>query len=229
MIALVQGLRSIPSFRPLVAIELNTSCPNVSSTSPSGYIPSSIRPLLAVLSKAHMKDKTLTIGLKLPPYTYRGQFDAMVALLKEFSFDCDDNGVQVTRNTFAFLTCTNTLGNSLLFPDQVDSVFPAHKQGAEAEFAVPTAVGGLAGDSLHALSLGNVHTFHQLLHRDSQTDSDLRNISIIGVGGVTTPDALARMRKAGASVIGAATLLGREGVKAFELLSQVALPVDVQC
>lgn len=163
-----------------------------------------------------MKDKTLTIGLKLPPYTFRGQFDAMINELKGFIYDYDG----VRRNAFAFLTCTNTLGNSLLFPDQVHEVFPA--QGSEsAEFAVPTAVGGLAGDALHALSLGNVHTFHQLLHGDNQTDTGLRSISIIGVGGVTTPAALARMRKAGASVVGAATLLGREGVVAFEILSSV--------
>ncbi|KAE9403790.1 hypothetical protein BT96DRAFT_917347 [Gymnopus androsaceus JB14] len=38
--------------------------------------------------------------------------------------------------------------------------------------------------------------------------------------GVTTPAALARMRRAGASVAGAATLLGKQGVGAFEFLSQ---------
>ncbi|KAJ3913540.1 hypothetical protein F5877DRAFT_93160 [Lentinula edodes] len=196
MIALVQDLRSTPKFAPLVAIELNTSCPNVSSASPSGYIPSSIYPLLGVLSETHTQDKSLTIGLKLPPYTYRGQ-----------------------RNSFAFLTCTNTLGNSLLFPEQVIETLATANELRDIEFAVPTAVGGLAGDAIHALSLGNVYTFHRLLHEENHSGDGLRGISIFGVGGVTSPAALTRMRKAGASVVGVATLLGKEGVNAFELLS----------
>ncbi|KAJ4500665.1 hypothetical protein C8R41DRAFT_433838 [Lentinula lateritia] len=216
MIALVQNLRSTPKFAPLVAIELNTSCPNVSSASPSGYIPPSIYPLLRALSETHMQDKSLTIGLKLPPYTYRGQFDAMLSMLKEFNYEDADRG---QRNSFAFLTCTNTLGNSLLFPEQVIETLATANESRDKEFAVPTAVGGLAGDAIHALSLGNVYTFDRLLHAENHSGDGLRGISIIGVGGVTSPAALMRMRKAGASVVGVATLLGKEGVKAFELLS----------
>ncbi|KAJ4481084.1 hypothetical protein J3R30DRAFT_3669610 [Lentinula aciculospora] len=213
MIFLVQELRSTPMFAPLVAVELNTSCPNVSSPSPSGYIPSSIYPLLRVLSEAHMQDKSMTIGLKLPPYTFRGQFHAMISTLKEFNYE-DANGGQ--RNSFAFLTCTNTLGNSLLFPDQIIEPLATAR---DTEFAVPTTVGGLAGDAIHALSVGNVYTFHRLLHEENQSRDGLYGISIIGVGGVTTPAALGRMHKAGASVVGVATLLGAKGVRAFELLS----------
>lgn len=216
MIALVQDLRSTPKFAPLVAIELNTSCPNVSSDSPSGYIPPSIYPLLRALSETHMQDKSLTIGLKLPPYTYRGQFDAMISMLKEFNYEDADRG---QRNSFAFLTCTNTLGNSLLFLEQVIETLATANELRDKEFAVPTAVGGLAGDAIHALSLGNVYTFDRLLHAENHSGDGLRGISIIGVGGVTSPAALMRMRKAGASVVGVATLLGKEGVKAFELLS----------
>ncbi|KAE9403788.1 FMN-linked oxidoreductase [Gymnopus androsaceus JB14] len=153
MIALIQAA----AFNAL----LNTSCPNISSASPSGYIPSSIHPLLTALAEAHTQDKTLTIGLKLPPYTFRGQFDAMVNVLKE---------CRVCRPDCSWRTCRRCFST--------------------------------------ALSLGNVHTFHKLLHGDSQTDAGLRGICIIGVGGVTTPAALAHMRRAGASVVGAATLLG---------------------
>ncbi|KIK54635.1 hypothetical protein GYMLUDRAFT_48550 [Collybiopsis luxurians FD-317 M1] len=210
MISMIQSLRVGP-FASLIAVELNTSCPNVSSSSPTGYIPSSIRPLLSTLSDAHMQDKSLTIGLKLPPYTHPAQFHALISTLEEF--------VRQDQNPFAFLTCTNTLGNSLLFPDQVYGVLQNDDQ---AEFALPTATGGLAGEAIHALSLGNVHTFRHLLHDENNTSSSrkaLGSISIIGVGGVTTPAAYARMRKAGATVVGAATLLGKEGVKAFEILS----------
>ncbi|KAF9074509.1 hypothetical protein BDP27DRAFT_1317228 [Rhodocollybia butyracea] len=180
MISFIQELRSTPNIAPLVAIELNTSCPNVPMVSPSGYIPSSIHPLLTALSDAHKQDKSLTIGLKLPPYTYRAQFEAIIETLREFDL-----------GTFAFLTCTNTLGNSLLFSDQVE------------ETREEPAFGGLAGDALHALALGNVHTFHELLQGE---------IAIIGVGGFVCA-------KAGAAVVGAATILGKEGVRAFELLT----------
>lgn len=40
------------------------------------------------------------------------------------------------------------------------------------------------------------------------------------MGGVTSPEAAERMRKAGAVVVGAATFLGKEGVGAFEKLSK---------
>ncbi|KAF5381935.1 hypothetical protein D9757_007586 [Collybiopsis confluens] len=221
MIDQIQALRS--TFSTLIAIELNTSCPNVSSSSPSGYIPSSIHPLLSVLSDAHRVDTSLTIGLKLPPYTHPAQFNALLSALEEFAYGDDDT------NAFAFLTCTNTLGNSLLFPDQVMEALKvptdvSADSDAQVEFAVPTATGGLAGEAIHALSLGNVYTFHRLLHDEAGPlhkahSRSLRNIAIIGVGGVTTPAAYARMRKGGAAVVGAATLLGKEGVMAFEILS----------
>ncbi|KAJ3976513.1 hypothetical protein EV361DRAFT_816441 [Lentinula raphanica] len=214
MIDLIQDLRSTPTFASLIAIELNTSCPNVSSTSPSGYVPDSIRPLLQILAEVHMQDKTLTIGLKLPPYTFRGQFDMMVSLLREFTYE--DGAETGRQNCFAFLTCTNTLGNSLLFPDQVTEAMTIPEAKIAPDFAVPTVTGGLAGEAIHALSLGNVYTFRR--HLDDEDDG-LRGISIIGVGGVTSPAALSRMTKAGASVVGVATLLGKEGVKAFEILS----------
>ncbi len=47
----------------------------------------------------------------------------------------------------------------------------------------------------------------------------LREISIIGVGGVTTREAHLRMRRAGASVVACATILIRNGVSGFQKLS----------
>ena len=96
-----------------------------------------------------------------------------------------------------------------MFADQV--------QGATGEFAVPPGIGGLAGEAIHALSLGNVYTFSKLLAESE--DSALREIVIIGAGGVTSPEAVARMHRAGAMVVGSATLLGKLGVAAFEQLS----------
>lgn len=188
-----------------IAVELNTSCPNIRGAPPPAYDFPSLVPLLAVLAEHYWNDPTLTIGLKLPPYFYSTQFEDAIRCISGFS--------NLTQNPFAFFTCTNTVGSCLFFSDQVE-----RKASTSAgDFALPTALGGLAGESIHALSLGNVYAFAGLL-ASSQLGA-LKNIKIIGVGGVTSPSGVARMRQAGANVVGCATLLGRMGCKAFERLS----------
>ncbi|KAF9260467.1 FMN-linked oxidoreductase [Marasmius fiardii PR-910] len=187
-----------------IAVELNTSCPNIPGAPPSAYTPlldteSSLASFLKVLSNARALDKTITIGIKLPPFVYRQQFVDFIQLLKS------EQSSGMKSSPFSFLTCTNTLGNSLLFLEG---------QG-KLKFGVPPAIGGLAGEALHPLALGNVFTFRELL----KEDQDLKNMVIIGVGGVTSSQAARRMHEAGASVVGCATLLGKEGIKAFEIIS----------
>ncbi|KAL0578056.1 dihydroorotate dehydrogenase [Marasmius crinis-equi] len=189
-----------------IAVELNTSCPNIPGSPPSAYSPlldteTSLRSLLNVLRSAHESDNTLTIGLKLPPFVYRQQFIDFMTLLKQVGSDAKPF-------PFSFLTCTNTLGNSLMFSEGIDDA-------GKFKFAVPTATGGLAGEGLHALALGNVFTFRELMKQEDA----LRDMVIIGVGGVTDAQAALRMRQAGAAVVGCATLLGKEGVKAFGMIS----------
>ncbi|KAF8973828.1 FMN-linked oxidoreductase [Flammula alnicola] len=195
-----------------IAIELNTSCPNIPSSPPSGYTFQSLTPLLRVLASAYVQDPTLTVGLKLPPYTYKGQFTEVIAGLTSLTISATAPNT-VNKSPFAFLTCTNTLGNSLLFSDQT-------APGAEESFAVPTALGGLAGQALHPLALGNVFTFKQMLSTEEAMGAGLGGIKVIGVGGVTSKAAAERMSKAGADAIGCATLLGKEGVHAFEILGK---------
>ncbi|KAI0662384.1 hypothetical protein C8Q70DRAFT_908336 [Cubamyces menziesii] len=84
-------------------------------------------------------------------------------------------------------------------------------------FALPPALGGMGGESIHPISLGNVYTFARMLA--AHPDPAMRRIRVIGIGGVTSAAAAARMRAAGASVVGCATLLGREGVRAFEIIA----------
>lgn len=230
MVASIQALRTKleDNKAPLsrVAIELNTSCPNIPNSPPSGYTFLSLQPLLKILADAHNEDKTLTIGLKLPPYTYMGQFTDVVSGLKSFSTDIRSSvptptteaTKSVYKSPFAFLTCTNTLGNSLLFAEQTTTAADDATSQASA-FALPTPLGGLAGDALHALALGNVFTFKQLLATQDAREHGLGKIKIIGVGGVTSAEAAARMRRAGADAVGSATLFGKEGVRAFEILS----------
>ena len=193
-----------------IAVELNTSCPNIQDAPPPAYDFPSLLPLLDVLAESFKKDETLTIGLKLPPYVYGTQFEEVIKGISSFSSPS-------TRNPFAFFTCTNTLGTSLLFDSQAIST---NLSPDPASFALPTAVGGLAGASLHPLALGNVHTFTKLLA--AAPDSALKEIVVIGVGGVVDYEGAERMRRAGAKVVGCATALGREGVDVFRKLSGIS-------
>lgn len=195
-----------------IAVELNTSCPNIKDTTPPAYEPASLYPLLDAMAMHYWLDPTLTLGLKLPPYMFAKQFAEMSGALASLSRARD----AASYNPIAFLTCTNTVGSSLFFSEQIISPDPAASQASP--YALPTILGGLAGDAIHALALGNVHTFATLLA--AHDDAALRRIAIVGVGGVTSPAAVARMHKAGASVVGCATLFGREGVAAFEMLSR---------
>ncbi|KAF8139867.1 hypothetical protein EV363DRAFT_1152241 [Boletus edulis] len=212
MLNAIQGLRAThhrgSQWASRIAIELNTSCPNIPARPPASYDPAgpALTALLDVLADAFWADPSLTIGMKLPPYVVSTQIDDVVRTLGAYSRVDPESGVSV--NPIAFLTCTNTLGNSLVFADQVE--------GATGEFALSAGVGGLAGEAMHALALGNVYAFSKMLAESE--DPALREIVIIGAGGVTSPEAVARMHRAGAKVVGSATLLGKLGVAAFELL-----------
>ncbi|KAJ3576289.1 hypothetical protein NP233_g525 [Leucocoprinus birnbaumii] len=222
----------------LIAIELNTSCPNIKNAPPPGYNFGSLRPLLQVLSEAYAEDPTLTIGLKLPPFVHEQQF---LSVLDEITSLNSDAAKLHTRNRAAskmnsadpaggtgcfisFFTCTNTLGNSLLFADQSlsltspsSSSTSIKQSNISTNSALPTVLGGLAGEALHPLALGNVYRFSQSL---KGLENSASRIKVIGVGGVTSVRARERMITAGADAVACATLLGREGVKAFEILSQ---------
>ncbi|KAI0358926.1 hypothetical protein OH77DRAFT_1118903 [Trametes cingulata] len=94
---------------------------------------------------------------------------------------------------------------------------PPSPSSSPSMFALPTALGGMGGESIHPISLGNVYTFARMLA--AHPDAAMRRVRVFGIGGVTSAAAAARMRAAGASVVGCATLLGREGVRAFEIIA----------
>jgi len=149
MITAIQELRKsiddmTPEKQSRIAVEINTSCPNIKDAPPPAYQPENLRPLLSVVAAAVRDDPTLTVGLKLPPYVYQTQFTDMIRFIS--SFTRDDRAKRT--NPISFFTCTNTLGSSLLFNSQT-----TNDQG-EQTFAVPSKYGGLAGEALHPLALG---------------------------------------------------------------------------
>ncbi|KAG8751684.1 dihydroorotate dehydrogenase [Ceratobasidium sp. 428] len=186
-----------------IAVEINTSCPNIINKPPPSYEPDSLLPLLSVVAAHTAEDPSLVVGLKLPPYVHAKQFTDVVDVLSKLP---SNQGL----HPIAFLTCTNTLGSSLLFEDQTS---PSHFENP-SEFAVPSIYGGLAGESIHPLSLGNVHRFSNLLRHSP--DRSIRDIVVIGVGGVTSAEAVKRMVRAGATLVECASALGSRGVSVFE-------------
>lgn len=213
MLGMIQALRNrimdMDKECSRVGIEFNISCPNIADTPPPSYNFTSLIPLINVLAEHYWNDKTMTIGLKMPPYFYSKQFTDVIDCIATYSRIIHGQ----SYNPLSFLTCTNTLGSSLMFGQEILQ----EPSKAAPLFALPTIFGGLAGDSIHALSLGNVYSFSQLLQKHK--DSALCKIAIIGVGGVTSPDAVRRMHQAGAKVVACATLFGKEGISAFQILS----------
>lgn len=169
-----------------------------------------------------------------PPFVHEQQFDSALHHVTSLNSDVALQAHNTTTDfrggagsVISFLTCTNTLGNSLLFADQSLSRTPptssslTKKNNPSTDFALSTVLGGLAGEALHPLALGNVYRFSQSLKGLKKDHSPASRIKIIGVGGVTSKEARERMIKAGADVVACATLFGREGVKAFEILSRI--------
>ena len=217
MIELIQELRQTLGDNALdtpsrIAVELNTSCPNIIGKPPPAYSFATLLPILEVLARVYRADRTMTIGLKLAPYVASFQFEEVVKSVASVSYDLEDG---TRANPIAFFTCTNTVGSSILFAHQTTSSLAA--RGEIDGYALEPVLGGLAGEPIHALSLGNVFSFAKLL--ENNEDKAVRKIKVIGVGGVVDKQGVGRMKKVGATVVGCATLLGREGVRGFEKLA----------
>jgi dihydroorotate dehydrogenase (fumarate) len=64
---------------------------------------------------------------------------------------------------------------------------------------------------LHPLALGNVYTIRNMLDKHE----DLKEIAIVGTGGVEDKAGFERMRSVGSGAVGVGTALGRKGVDIF--------------
>jgi dihydroorotate dehydrogenase (fumarate) len=174
----------LSTFHLPLAVEINLSCPNIPNSPPPAYDQASLEKYLAALPP----DPEIPIGLKTPPYTYEGQFQALISALKS------------APGKISFLTATNTLGSCMILSSSNEVVLPR------------PGLGGMAGPSLHPLALGNVLTLRRML----DCEGELSHIDIIGVGGVCDAGGFERMRAAGAMAVGVASALGREGVRVFD-------------
>jgi dihydroorotate dehydrogenase (fumarate) len=180
-------------------METNLSCPNIAGKPPPAYSKAALLEYLNGLIEClsdDMESMLPLIGIKLPPYTYQTQFDEIISALLE--------SCQGRLSVINFITATNTLGNCLVLDSSAFTPAISSSTG--------TGIGGLAGSALHPLALGNVATLRRML----DAHKELKNIEIIGVGGVSDIEGFERMRMVGASAVAVGTALGAEGLGVFE-------------
>ncbi|GAA5901002.1 uncharacterized protein JCM6883_004720 [Sporobolomyces salmoneus] len=201
-----------------LGVEFNASCPNLNGSPPPAYLPSLLESYLR--SSSRSASRQLQVGIKLPPYTYEEQLVSIVKTIEKATRDR-----MADREVVSFLTSTNTLGQGLLFASQVtepprpdDKIAQRPEKSATEEFGVPNGYGGLAGEAIHQVSLGNVHRLRSLLN--ASKDPRMRGITLIGVGGVCDAESAQRFLRAGADAVAVATAFGREGIEVFEKIQK---------
>jgi dihydroorotate dehydrogenase (fumarate) len=196
-------------------MEINLSCPNIPGKPPPAYDAASLSEYILAIAEAGQSfgrapKHPVHVGIKTPPYTYHGQFQNLIMALEESAKL--PNGCPIS-----FITATNTLGSCL--------VLNASNEPALGS-ANGTGIGGMAGDALHPIALGNVKTIRQML--DASEHSQLRRISVIGIGGVSDADGFRRMKSVGATAVGVGTALGREGIPVFEKITSGLSKDDIE-
>ena len=219
-----------PDTLPPFHLEINLSCPNITGKPPPAYSRSDLAEYLNRAADAKRLEPSLHdyshywgreakvgprsyeaspiyIGLKLPPYTYATQFSELIGALR------DSASIRpFEKCPINFITTTNTLGSSLLMTTSTTNDGRHNSHRSALASASAKGIGGLAGAALHPLALGNVATLREMLNEHEE----LRDIQIIGVGGVSDRAGYKRMKSAGAAAVGVATALGSEGVGVFE-------------
>ena len=188
-----------------VLMEINLSCPNITGKEPAAYSRESLTQYLKALQQPNIDQSivgTVEIGIKLPPYTHKTQFDTLIDAL-----------LSVTSCPLTFITSTNTLGSCLVLSDDLCPAVNSESGHG---------IGGLAGDALHPLALGNVKTIRVML----DMHVSLKGICIIGIGGVSDGASFRRMRAVGADVVAVGTALGRYGIEIFSRIIEGASKLE---
>lgn len=194
-------------------MEVNLSCPNIPGSPPPAYDGEVLGEYITAIGNAKQLPSfvnrgrggadALHVGIKTPPYTHAAQFEMLIR--------CLENSTQLVGGCpISFITATNTLGNCLVLDEGMKPALGS---------VSGSGIGGMAGDALHPLALGNVRTIRHLL--DSSPCEELHQIAVIGVGGVKDRDGFDRMRSVGAAAVGVGTALGRDGVSVFEKIAGI--------
>ncbi len=165
-------------------IELNFSCPNLKGKPQIGYDFEMTEQLLKDLFAL---GGTKPIGIKLPPYFDPAHWDAAAAIFKKFPI--------------AFLTCINSVGNTLIIDADTETPLIKPKGG----------FGGLGGEYIKPVALANVRAFSQMLGD---------RMAIIGVGGIKTGRDAFEFLLCGADAVQVGTIFMQEGAGCFERIDR---------
>lgn len=163
-------------------IEVNLSCPNIEGKSQIAYDISEVEDILSCVWKLGKKP----IGLKLPPYYDSAHQEDMAELLKRFNV--------------SFITCINSVGNTLIIDPEKETPIIKPKKG----------FGGLCGDYIKPIALANVRAFYELLQNE---------VSIFGVGGIKSGMDAFEFLLAGADAVQIATTFEKEGHSCFKRIN----------
>ena len=189
-------------------MEVNLLCPHISDKPPPVYSALALESYLFALQcpadpVVHSTYVDVEIGIKIPPFTWDGQF----AMLIDALLATTAAGMPCP---ISFITACNTLGSCLVLEE-------APQRDYAPGLASPSGIGigGMAGSALHPLALGNVRTLRMRLDEHAA----LRGIEIVGVGGVDNYAGYERMRSVGAAAVAVGTAFGRDGVALFEMIA----------
>lgn len=165
-------------------LEVNLSCPNVVGKPQIAYDFETSDELLA---KIFAVPGSKPIGLKLPPYFDPVHTQMMAEVLQKYPI--------------SFITCINSVGNTLMIDPETESPLIAPKGG----------LGGLGWDYVKPVALANVRMFYKLLGD---------KMKIIGCGGIKNGIDVFEHLLAGASMVQLGTVLGKEDVACFERIQK---------
>lgn len=160
-------------------IELNFSCPNLKGKPQIGY---DFEMTERLLKDLFALGGTKPIGIKLPPYFDPVHWDTAAAIFKKFPI--------------AFLTCINSLGNTLIIDPETEQPLIKPKGG----------FGGLGGEYIKPVALANVRAFSQMLGD---------RMEIVGVGGVSSGLDAFEFLLCGADAVQVGTVFMKEGPGCF--------------
>lgn len=177
-------LRMIEEFDLLGAdaLEINLSCPNIIGKPQGGYNPEYTKEVLLAAREVTTKP----IFVKLPPYLDLVFQKEIAEILIEAKVD--------------FVVLVNSPGNCLVIDREHEETVIKPKKG----------LGGLGGEVIKPIALGNVWSFYQLLEG---------KVRIIGVGGISTGFDAFEFMLAGADLLQIGTAYAREGPIIFNKVS----------
>jgi len=169
-------------------IEVNLSCPNIYGKPLVGYDIEQTENVLVKISSLGKKP----IGLKLPAYLDESLQKQIADL--------------IIKNNISFISTINSIGNCLVIDSEKET--PAIKP--------LRGFGGLCGEYLKPIALGNVRKFYELLDD---------KVFIFGVGGVKTGEDVFEFLLAGADAIQIATAFEKQGATCFEKIKNELIAI----